>query len=293
MYSRGGVLPGVITGDPYQKIERFYRYGFGALRPLPGLRYRGCTAFSSNSSLSDAVVLTGLARAMWENGMDPSIHSACPFFEELMRYCPWGAPSQGEVGVNIHKVLGIYQCGSGHVIQRLQRAWGLAADLVPKGSILSPCPPVPRRVFTCYASKSWIHGNERKVLEKARATMKQVYGELEPEGYEFVNSQYDVTFEDKFKKLASCEYYVGIPGGWMHLATALGRKCIVFVRGIEPIRFFLPMVRDVTDMRLMWFYPQNVHLHEEEKGDSIDSVTAESVTRALTMWPEAHLFRMR
>jgi len=69
--------------------------------------------------------------------------------------------------------------------------------------------------------------------------------------------------------------------GPLHVATAMGCKCIVLVNFPAPDQIILPTLKPVDIVEMDWFYPQHVHLHQEGDGPLVKKVTHENLTKAI------------
>jgi len=80
--------------------------------------------------------------------------------------------------------------------------------------------------------------------------------------------------------LATCEWFVGVNSGPMHLATSLGLKCIVIVNFPDPKAIVMPTLKVLGTVDEEWLYPQHVHLHQDGGTRLVPKFSARSLARA-------------
>jgi hypothetical protein len=80
--------------------------------------------------------------------------------------------------------------------------------------------------------------------------------------------------------MASCEYFVGIISGPMHLAAALDLKIVGIINFPEPDRIYLPVLKDIALVESAWFYPQSVLLHQDGEGELVPRFSLDNLERA-------------
>jgi hypothetical protein len=91
----------------------------------------------------------------------------------------------------------------------------------------------------------------------------------EPVPFSRVSNLPDNTLEDTIKLIATASLLIGIISGPMHVAAALGLRSIVIINFPPAHKIFLPTLVDIDQVESEWFYPQNVHLHEEGEGPQV------------------------
>ena len=81
--------------------------------------------------------------------------------------------------------------------------------------------------------------------------------------------------------MASCEYFIGIISGPLHLAIALGLKVVNIINFPDPTRIYLPVLKDIPQVESEWFYPQSVLLHEDGEGEMVVRFGLANLERAI------------
>lgn len=296
--------PAKQTGarDDVDLILRFYG---GAV----GKRKSRCpddlaTAALSNTprGLGDTVLLSHLPRAGARQGKPRFIHCRSDehvHFDVLNQFNPYYLPAGDRRIVCADVLQHSVDMGNGHFMQRLQRAFGLEPEIRPAGCLV--CPDVLKkqgRVLLHFDAgaphASWqrlnLHPRARQLYPENRAVIQefinsrpdlefiQVGHTLQP--FESVDQRADLPLAETIRLAASCEWFMGIISGPMHLATALGAKCVVVINFPPAALIYLPTLVDIDQVESEWFYPQNVHLHQDSDGPLVPRFTASSLAKA-------------
>jgi hypothetical protein len=192
-----------------------------------------------------------------------------------------------------------FALGNGHLIQRIQRAFGLEPELVPRGCI--HCAPVssgkPTVALHFYPGP---HAHRQRIQYHPRA--REIYPETFSVIRQFVKLRNDLQFievghqssgvenvadctriplDETIRHLANCDFFLGIMSGPLHIAAALGLKLITIVNFPRAEEICLPTLKDVDIVETEWFYPQSVILHQESDGGFARRLTLESLSRAV------------
>lgn len=284
--------------SPEERILRFYR----GVKPMPKKpmpdTFRGYTLTNIPQGLGDTMVLTDLPRKAHRLGEQAHVWSGSQVFGPLMAFNPYYQPGPVDRMVAACELIDRYDCGNGHTFQRLQRAWGYEPDLKPKGCIEAPTKPKPGRVaihlepgFHANWQREHVHPRARQIYPQTRLAIQQFIKanpnlEFVEVGSAFSNLE---NVEDKtraaldatIKLLATCEYFLGIMSGPMHLAAALDLKLIVIVNFPSPQRIYLPTLVDFGQVEGEWLYSQAVHLHQEGSGELVPLCTVRNMERAI------------
>jgi len=80
----------------------------------------------------------------------------------------------------------------------------------------------------------------------------------------------------------------------MHVAAALGIKSVVVINFPEPEKIYLPTLVSTGQVEEEWFYPQNVHLHQDGEGEQVKQATLQNFKRAFNgeiypFWSDKYL----
>lgn len=277
----------VHTDGDEDKIRRFYRASIQMPKGvIPDLSRMALS--NTPRGLGDTLLLTHLPKAGGAQGKPLFIHANPQehlHFAPLMKFNPYYVQKPDDYGVVMADVLQKQaDMGNGHFIQRLQRAFGLLPDLLPKPYIEYPVMKSANRVVMHFEAggphSSWqrvhLHPRARQLYPESRAIIQEFinrHRELEfiqigvdQQPFENVQSVPCGTLEDMIKLIASSTWFLGIVSGPMHVASAFDLKSIVILNFPVASKIFLPTLQDIDQVESEWLLPQNVHLHQESEG---------------------------
>lgn len=279
-----------IIIDFYRKSKRMRK------RPLED--FNNHTLTNTPTGLGDTMLLTSIPWLANRQGKERFIYHDSPHFSVLMQFNPYFKPLRPDAPQLAADALQRdFDMGAGHFIQRLQRAMGLYPERRPQGFLNIEHRPVKNRFvfhFEPGRHAQWqaqhVHPKARQVYPETKAVLQQ-FVSAHPdfeffevgrptatlEGVELLNLPLDKTIEF----LATCEYFVGIISGPMHMATALGLRCVVIINFPAPEKIVLPTLVDIDQVESEWFYPQNVLLHQEGEGPQVKRFSRLNLERAL------------
>jgi autotransporter strand-loop-strand O-heptosyltransferase len=166
--------------------------------------------------------------------------------------------------------------GGGHAIQRIERALNLEVSVKPKGHLNIEKKIVKNKVAVHLNKGGAKHTNLSQKSENLVNRFMEKYFDI----YEFVEINPKNTLTKTIEMLSTCEYFIGLNSGPMHLATALDLKCVVLVNSPLPSELFLPKIKECEIPELEWLYPQNVHLHENGSNKLVPKLTIRSLKNA-------------
>lgn len=248
--------------------------------------------------LGDTMMLTDLPAASAKQYKQWQSFSSSRHFLPLMSF----NPSYQEIKdkaylINAPDLVHQYDCGNGHYLQRIRRAFGLQVDDKPHGFLRWHGQRNRETVILHFdpgVHAKWqrkaIHKRARMIYEETREAIKAFVasrptwtfievGEspLQIEGTEYRKTN---TTVDLVNLIATGEWFIGIMSGPMHVATALGLKCVVIVNFPKAEKVFLPTLRVTGQVEEEWMYPQNVHLHQDGDGPLVRRATLNNFNRA-------------
>jgi hypothetical protein len=247
------------------------------------------------------MILTPLPSAARNAGRKTTIYSDSWYFQSIRRFVPDCSANGVYHGRNLIAADVLqrdYDLGNGHFIQRLHRAIGLEPPLKPQGILGVTGEKMRGRValhFEPGRHAAWqrdhVHARAREIYPGTTAELQRFingHSELEfleignrPSGLlQGVDNKTGLPLHETLELLRSCEWFIGIMSGPMHLATALNCKCIVIINFPDPTQIFLPTLKDIDQVESEWFYPQNVHLHQEGEGRQVKQFSQYNLERA-------------
>jgi hypothetical protein len=282
-------------------IRRFYREQTPTRKPRLQTDLRGFTACTRHTGLGDTLMLSALPRAAAQAGQAVSLFAPGPSFATLCAHNPFYRPQVDTFCALTDRLLHGYNLGGGHFIQRLERAWRLPVDLLPR-----PCLVLPRitrdgrRVVFHFgpggeqnlrAQRRLIHPRAREIYPPVREALQQfVDGHPELSFAEVgdifsrlrgVDDWTGLPLDQTIARMAGCEYFIGINSGPMHLAAALDLKIIAIINFPPAQLLVLPVIHDVELFDVEWLYPQSVILHQDAEGPLVPRFSLNNLERAV------------
>jgi len=205
----------------------------------------------------------------------------------------WALPKS----VVIDHLYAKHDLGPGHFIQGIQRSFGFDVSPIPSAfvnkfthnptkKIALHFDPGPHAVW----QRKHIHPRMRELYPETKAHIERMIKDMSE--FSFVSigsnppkirgaSNAATSLVELAKLLSECDYFIGVPSGPMHLATAIGCKVICIINYPPCEKIVLPsLVHSGVDEE-EWLYPQNVHLHQEQGSRFVPSVTADTLKAAI------------
>lgn len=303
------------------QILRFYREKQGISRlPLP-FSIDFMTITNPSHALGDAILLTALPRCGQAHGKSIGIWSPlCNYFRLLAQFNPYFVENSSPFYVNADHLNIRFDTGNGHFIQRIERACGLEPELIPRGSVVvSGAPRMSNRVVIhlepgpyANSQRLSVHPRARQIYPESYVVLQSFIDQAKLEFYEIgrntaglrgVENRCGFGMKETIELMNTCEYFIGIDSGPMHLAAALGLKIVTIVNFPIPSDICLPilkpvhpvlyrdltrdhpkvlMANEVTGEIVDWLYPQSVLLHQDgEGGPQVKKLSVRNLNCAL------------
>ena len=288
-------LPG---GSDVDNIIQFYK-GQESARKIKLPNRQMDTVITTPEGLGDALILSGLPSEGLKAGRDIKIWAPFKGFPELSKFIPKYGPATYSLDRVIADVWQReFDMGNGHLIQRLQRAASLPHALKPMPVLEVAGILKPGRVAIHLEPGRHALWQRRNVHPKARciydhtAVGLKTFIKAHPEmDFVEIGSQQSIVVPglrdmtglplgETIGLLKTCEYFLGIMSGPMHIATALGCKCVVIINFPDPRKIFLPTLMDIDQVESEWFYPQHTYLHQEGEGEQVKRFSVINLERA-------------
>lgn len=299
-------------GRDVDRIRAFYRQQKPAEKH-PLLDFRELALSNNPTGIGDALLLTALPRISAEAGRYVHSFHDTEAFRVLMRYNPWYKPYDGRPTVSADLLQTTFAMGNGHFTQRLQRAFGFHPDLRPGGVLVVP--DVKRHAGKCAlhfdagAHAQWqrqhLHPRARELYAYNRGLLEDFIKRHRNDmtfcevgsvfsGLDSVQDCTGLPLNQSVEVLASCEWFIGIVSGPMHVANALGVKCVVIVNFPHADQIVLPTLVDISQVESEWLYPQAVHLHQDSDSPLVRSFSVRHLEAAIEgslypYWTDAYL----
>ncbi len=279
-------------------IQAHYRDRAARARPRLSAPLRNVTLTSAAHGIGDAVIVTALARSAAQAGRALDIHVPSAPFSALRRFVPYPLGQPGTFWAAADGLVFDFDLGNGHFIQRLERAFGFPAGLVPHGCLaVDGAATVAGRVVVhleAGAHQAWqkanVHPRAREVYPEHLAAIER-FARAHPEyelvevggaghGLAGVRDATGLTLAESVRLIATCEYFLGIMSGPLHAAAALGKRIVTIVNFPPAPLIVLPTLKDIDQVESEWFYPQAVILHQEDESPLVPRFGVAALERA-------------
>jgi hypothetical protein len=183
--------------------------------------------------------------------------------------------------------------GGGHAIQRFQKSLGLPIEIKPKGKInYNPALKIKNKVFINLQNNTdW-----KRVIPNSLDTEQiQIIQDFFLSNTNFIPYYYnnDLTINEIIEVMETCEYFLGIDSGPMHIAAALDLKSIIIINDPNQL-IYLPKIKECELPNSEWLYPQNTHLNRNGQTELIPEFSFQTLLDAFKgkiypYWKENYL----
>jgi hypothetical protein len=248
-----------------------------------------------NIGIGDAVILTSLTN---DKSKNLNIYSNNRHWNTLAKFNKNLNKEQSNDVFLRTELLEFYDIGNGHLAQRLQRAIGLKVETIPKPYLFTETLPQKNKVGLHFSTGRSAfdliqHGfeNPRQLLESSRDIVDSFikntnfefieFGEKQIFPYENVENATNLSIKDSIKKLAECEYFIGLNSGFMNIAAGLSIKSIIIVNVPNVNNLFLPVLVDCGSEDMNWLYPQNVHLFQNGENPLVPKLSFDNLLKSI------------
>lgn len=278
-------------------ILDFYRREAPQPKPALPCPLTNITLMNKNPGLGDTVIITNLPRIAAAHGRTEYIYSGSRFFSTLTAFNPYYQRGLAPFFADADLLNWSYSLGNGHFIQRLQRAYGFEPELRPLGCVQVEAAVVPGRVVFHFEpgvsarDQLQFHPRPRQIYdENMQILQRLVHDRRDMEFYEIgsrfsgmdaVGDWTGLPLEQSIRNMATCEYFIGILSGPLHLAIALGLKVINIINFPAASRLYLPVLKDIDLVETEWLYPQSIVLHQDGEGELVARFSLANLERAI------------
>lgn len=244
--------------------------------------------------LGDCVMLSDLPYASPRPFGVHSHSGAWPAVEGLLQV---GTGPYLDKWLRVDATYAQHNLGNGHLFQRLRRLYGLDVPEKPFGKLKREYPQVSGRVavhFDAGIHQTWqkehLHPKAREVYPENIAIIQEFINQnpnLEfiefgsrPTGLTGIKSCVGMELGLQLRVVGTCEWFLGIVSGFMHVAAAYECKSVVILNLPAARKIMLPTLVDTLETESEWLYPQNVHLHQDNAGPLVPRFSADSLRAA-------------
>lgn len=244
--------------------------------------------------LGDCIIMSDLPDASPRPFGVHSHSGAWPAVEGLLKT---GTGPYLDKWIRVDVAYSQFNLGPGHLFQRLRRLYGLDVPEKPSGKMRREFPQVPNRValhFDAGTHQKWqqenIHPRARVVYPEHKSIIQEFINDhprmefiefgSKPSGLTGVKSCVGMELGLQLRVVGTCEWFLGIVSGFMHVAAAYECKSVVILNFPVARKIMLPTLVDTLQIESEWLYPQNVHLHQDNAGPLVPRLSADSLRAA-------------
>lgn len=220
---------------------------------------------NSANGLGDTIILNNLCEFKF-------INSSFSDFNTLIKYNnKYKTPNTEDFFDINNSGYNDFDWGGGHCIQRLEQAFIGKKSKIPKPYISKQYAPIKNRILIHLDGKTNHLDNQIK---------NKIINFLEKNNYTLCYWN-EKDLEESIELASSCEYFIGVNSGPMHVAAAFGIKSIVILNREDSNKIYLPKLSELDIPESEWLYPQNIHLSIANDNELIEKFTLENLRRAL------------
>lgn len=220
------------------------------------------------NGLGDALILTNLVP-------EKNIYSDFKDFFSLLEYTNYEFKKQDSYFDIYNSDLHKYNWGGGHCIQRLQKAFLGKCDLLPKPKLNKKYSPIKNKIAIHFES------HKRKETALPQDIRDSIKGFLKQESYEIYDCSLAQNVKELIDEMSTCEYFIGIDSGPMHVAAAFEIKSVIILNHASTKDIYLPKIAESNIPNSEWLYPQNIHLAVNEGNELIAKFSISNLKNAL------------
>lgn len=188
-----------------------------------------------------------------------------------------------------------FDCGGGHFIQKIRNTFNLDKQIKPQALLSSNIQEIKNKVVLTFdkgpVDQQNIHKKARILYPENKKIIQDFinrnlnrFSFVEVgrhfSGLENVENKTDMGIQNTTAEIASCEYFMGIHNGLMHIAAAFNKKSIIIINFPSAKHLYLPALKELNIPDQDWLYPQNVHLHQDEDGELVKIFNCDNIERA-------------
>ena len=170
--------------------------------------------------------------------------------------------------------------GGGHAIQRFQKSLGLSLELKPKGKLITDSSKIIKnKIFVHLKNDTdWKRIIPNSLNDDEINIVLEFFNQNKNYEPYFFNNNLNIN--DLIDVMSTCEYFLGIDSGPMHVAAAMEIKSTVIINDPNCL-IYLPKIKECELPNSEWLYPQNIHLNRNGSTELIPKFTLENINLAL------------
>jgi len=188
-----------------------------------------------------------------------------------------------------------FNVGNGHLINQFQRVLGLKTEAIPKTYLKTNELKIPNKIAFNFSTggsaffKTNYHlprqlTNEQKFIFQRFINERKDYEfiEVDKEFHQWENciNKCGLNITDTIKELSTCNWYIGLNSGPLHLAAGLGLNLIQIINIPHAQYTYLPILREQSAEDLVWLYPTYT-LHRNDEHELVKIFTLNNLNKCL------------
>lgn len=249
-------------------LEQFYQ-NYNTYKPKPLNTFTTPSVYNNAEGLGDAIILTSILPYLKVNNT---------LLNEIDEKYINKENLTNDLDLCVTE-LAQNNWGGGHAIQRFQKSLGLPVEIKPKGKInYNPNLKKKNKVFINLQNNTdW-----KRTLPNSLdiEQIKIIYDFFMLNTY-FTPYYYnnDLTINEIIEVMETCEYFLGIDSGPMHVAAALDLKSIIIINDPNQL-ICLPKIKECELPNSEWLYPQNIHLNRSGQTELVPNFSYQTLLDA-------------
>ena len=239
--------------------------------------------YNPENGLGDNIILTSVFPNIKVNSNLLSIIDSKYINKELLT---------NKIGISVTK-LSENDWDGGHCIQRIQKSLGLNVEKKPKGFInYDITKRIPNKVFIHLKNNTdWKRDIPNSLSEVEINRVVNFFNSHDGFLPFYFNNNLEIN--ELISEMETCEFFLGIDSGPMHLAAAMDIKSIVIINDPKML-IWLPKIKECELPNAEWLYPQNVHLNRNGETELIPKFSEKNILNAINgtiypYWSEEYL----
>jgi hypothetical protein len=239
--------------------------------------------YNTENGLGDSIILTSVFPNIKVNSNLLSTIDSKYINKELLT---------NEIGTSVTK-LSENDWNGGHCIQRIQKSLGLNVEKKPKVFINYDIKKrISNKVFVHLKNNTDWKRNIPNSLDEVQIDKVVNFFNFHNEFLPFYFNN-DLEINELISVMETCEFFLGIDSGPMHLAAAMDIKSVVIINDPKML-ICLPKIKECELPNAEWLYPQNVHLNKNGETELIPKFSEENILNAINgaiypYWSEEYL----
>lgn len=264
-----------------------------------------------NQGIGDVVTLSNLLFKDQNTRSDLNIFSPSKHFSDILYFNKFKDSNHINSDSFFRvELLEFYNLGSGHLIQKMRRFFGLPILAKPQSYLNTNKSKIKNKVgihlstgqsaylLNIHSKPRQIYSDNIKVINsfiKDHPQYSFVEFGGESVGLENCNNFCGKSITESIEELSTCEYFIGLNSGFMNLAACFDINSIIIINiPIKASDVVLPVLKDIQMSDMNWLYPQNVHLHQDSHSDLVPKFSYDSLKKAINgevypFWKEDYL----